>query len=346
MSVEILHGCCLETMAAMKAAGRTFASIVTDPPYHLTQNSRGGSPRTNNPATPFGRHRLADRGFMGQQWDGGDVAMRPDTWRLALDVLEPGGMLAAFGGARTQHRMACAIEDAGFEIRDCALWLYGTGFPKGKAQLKPAYEPIILARKPGALRPLAIDACRIATNEVLTGGTGTTGKHKGWDRPWMHDGKARDNYRSTNGRYPANILHDGSDEVLEAFAAFGESKSRSGGITCRTGDGLKFGMGTAPRTGHDDGGTAARFFYCAKASRAERAGASHPTIKPLSLCRWIVRLITPPGGTVLDIFAGSGTTGLACLAEGLDCTLVEREAEYVEMIRRRLGETIELEAAD
>lgn len=158
----------------------SYDACFCDPPYHLTQISRGGSSRTNNPETPFGRTRLGSKGFMGKTWDGGDVAFRPEIWQEVLRVLKPGAMLLAFGGTRTFHRLTCAIEDVGFEIRDCLMWLYGSGFPKSHdisksmyrklggqrkkilgvsidesvlwqgygTALKPAYEPIICAMKP------------------------------------------------------------------------------------------------------------------------------------------------------------------------------------------------------
>ncbi|REJ65600.1 MAG: site-specific DNA-methyltransferase [Planctomycetota bacterium] len=119
-----------------------FTACVCDPPYHLTQLSRGGSPRTNDPKTPFGRTKLGSTGFMGKTWDGGDIAFRPAFWAEVLRVLKPGAMLLAFGGTRTFHRLTCAIEDGGFEVRDCLVWMYGSGFPKsldiGKAIDKAA----------------------------------------------------------------------------------------------------------------------------------------------------------------------------------------------------------------
>ncbi len=397
MTVEVIHGDCLETMAAMQAAGRMFDCIVTDPPYEL--------------------------GFMGKGWDRTGIANSVEMWKRAYDLIKPGGHLLAFSGSRTYHRMVCAIEDAGFEIRDQIMWLYGTGFPKSldvskaidkaagaerevigerpwtnakmeagngvsglkqaggyageyeaervrvpitapatpeAAQwagwgtaLKPAHEPIVVARKPligtvaqnvlehgtGALN---IDACRVALTDgaSLARVTRTEVTAMGW---------AKTGYAAPHndaGRWPANVIHDGSDDVLDAFAAFGESKSTGGGR--KNGD--KFGGGYAPpgqdTIGFGDTGTAARFYYSAKASKADRAGSKHPCIKPLALMRWLVRLICPPGGTVLDPFAGSGTTGLACRAEGFDCSLIEREAEHVASIRHRLSVAPELEAAD
>jgi site-specific DNA-methyltransferase (adenine-specific) len=316
--VEAIHGDCLFHMAAMAAEGRRFSSIVTDPPYHLGKS-----------------------GFMNKAWDAASygIAFDPQTWRLALDVLEPGGMLAAFGGSRTQHRMACAIEDGGFEIRDVALWLYGSGFPKSRALLKPAYEPIILARKPGPLRMLDIDGCRIPALGGLTPGgpcVGNSALHMNRAAD-IREGRTRSE-EHPEGRFPANILHDGSDEVLEAFAAFGER--RNGGQNYIGGDRQSmFGNKAvvSPTRYAGDSGTAARFFYCAKASKSERAGSKHPTVKPLALMRWVARLITPPGGTILDPFAGSGTTLAAAHMEGFHAVGIEREAEYVDDIRRRIA---------
>lgn len=313
---ELLLGDCLERMAELKADGVVVDSIVTDPPYGL--------------------------GFMGRHWDAPEnVAFRPETWRLAAELLVPGGVIAAFGGSRTQHRIAVALEDAGLEIRDCVMWLYGTGFPKNKNLLKPAYEPILLARKPGPLRELGIDDCRIATEgERFARPAIYNGKNEGWARPWMSDPealarsqRAKDEAAAkaeTLGRWPANVVHDGSEEVLEAFAAFGERQSRSGA--------RKFNRASIGYGGSDvafntagygnDTGTAARFFYCAKASKAERAGSAHPTVKPMALMRWLVRLTVPPGGLLLDPFAGTGTTVRAALAEGRRAIGIEREPDY------------------
>lgn len=321
---EVIHGDCIEQMAAMAASGRRFSSIVTDPPYGLS--------------------------FMGKHWDAADnIAFRTDTWRLALDVLEPGGMLEAFGGARTQHRMACAIEDAGFEIRDVCMWIYGSGMPKSRALLKPAYEPIILARKPGPLRMLDIDGCRVATDVARPSreryrdasldetrncyGTGINGSRAVAD--------------TMQGRFPANILHDGSDEVLEAFAQQGRRAGVHGAGAARDCvrggeyDATSFHLGK-PRRMHriEDGGadqsSPARFFYQAKASKHDRCDSRHPTVKPISLMRWLTRLITPQGGTILDPFAGSGTTLAAAHMEGFHAVGIEREAEYIADIRRRI----------
>lgn len=402
MTVQVIHGDMLSVLPTLDAD--SIDAVVTDPPYHLT-----GSNKTS--------------GFMGKAWDGGNIAMRPDTWTEVLRVLKPGGHMLAFGGSRTQHRMACAIEDAGFEIRDTVLWLYGSGFPKSldvskaidksagakreivgfdsvKAErfaaslgrqnvgwdrpwmheadavarkgnitapatpeaaqwagwgsaLKPAHEPIILCRKPldGTLAAnvlahgvggLNIDACRVETSESLNGGAYSGGEKKKEDASSFYTGISAGVYSQPIGRWPANILHDGSDEVMEAFAAFGERKSGElhpwhNAKESENGSMLgKNYVGRVKSSFGGDVGTAARFFYAAKASKADRAGSKHPTVKPLSLMRWLCTLITPPGGTILDPFAGSGTTLQAAQECGFNAIGIEREAEYVADIKLRL----------
>lgn len=312
---ELRLGDCLERMAELKADGVVVDTIVTDPPYGL--------------------------GFMGRHWDAPEnVAFRPETWRLAAELLVPGGMIAAFGGSRTQHRIAVALEDAGLEIRDCVMWLYGTGFPKNKNLLKPAYEPILLARKPGPLRELGIDDCRIATEgERFARPAIYNGKNEGWARPWMSDPealarsqRAKDEAAAkaeTLGRWPANVVHDGSEEVLEAFAAFGVKTSgvKVGGAYGREAGVHGGGQRLDGTACYANSGSAARFFYCAKASKAERAGSAHPTVKPMALMRWLVRLTVPPGGLLLDPFAGTGTTLRAARAEGRRAIGIESDPD-------------------
>lgn len=294
-----------------------FDSIVSDPPYGLS--------------------------FMGKEWDHGVPGK--EFWIEALRVAKPGAYLVAFGGTRTYHRLTCAIEDAGWEIRDCLSWLYGSGFPKshngpwGGTALKPAWEPIILARKPliGTVAAnvvahgtggLSIDGCRIGTEARHNP---PVGAHRNAMMPYEgKDGPGTD----VIGRWPANVCLD-----EEVGAMLGEPS---------------------------------RFFYCAKASRSEReAGLEgcevrtadpygehrgrrmeektridgkpaktsadhHPTVKPISLMRWLCRLVTPSGGLILDPFMGSGTTGCAAVAEGFRFLGVDKEAEYVEIARRRI----------
>ena len=387
MSVEILNGDCTFVLGLLP--DDSADSCVTDPPYHLTSvverfGKPGSAPAQSKQSGVYAR---SSAGFMGQQWDGGDIAFRPETWAEVLRVLKPGGYLLAFGGTRTYHRLACAIEDAGFEIRDMIEWIYGTGFPKSKnigdgrgTALKPAQEPIAVARKPlvgtvaanverygtGALN---IDACRVGAddganrappprtaNTILGGGKGTN---------------LTASPHNDVGRWPANLIHDGSDEVL---ACFPESKGQQRSVGPEHGP--KPSVNTygdfgpretfAPR---GDSGSAARFFYCAKASRSDRndglgedfdekplnwssgeqspgtfqsagtkkaAKNNHPTVKPTNLMRYLCRLVTPPGGTVLDPFMGSGSTGRGAVLEGFNFIGIEQSAEYVEIAKARI----------
>lgn len=364
------HGDCLEVMKRLADEGVQVDSIVCDPPYHLTSIVKRFGATNAAPAKhgTDGAYARASRGFMGKQWDGGDIAFRPETWELAFALLKPGGHLVAFSGPRTYHRMVCAIEDAGFEIRDQLAWVYGTGFPKshnldGEWQgwgtaLKPAWEPIVLARKPligtvaenvlehgtGAIN---IDGCRVESsqedqdymlervggfnNTKSIGGNGILGGGEVLDRSVTFD--------PTKGRFPANIIHDGSDEVVGCFP------NAIGQIAKSVEDGRPHGNSVYSPMKHggpthipriEESKSAARFFYCAKASKSERSGSKHPTVKPIALMQYLCRLITPPSGVVLDPFAGSGTTGVAALREGFSPILIEREDEYVEDIKRRL----------
>lgn len=368
--VTLHGGDCLEILKSLPDC--SVDSCVTDPPYHLQSIHKRfaakGRDETSEryAAGPYGR---TAKGFMGKQWDGGDIAFRPDVWIEVLRVLKPGGHLVAFGGTRTYHRMACAIEDAGFEIRDMIGWLYGQGFPKshdvskgidrlhgaerevratGKplkrmipgadqnkagweknngrvyvpgesdpatptaqawdgwgTALKPAQEPICLARKPlsgtvaqnvldhgtGALN---IDGCRIKPTgdgdyNYAPGDHGIEGRTRG-------SGFALGAGRLSDiGRWPANVMHDGSDEVVGAFpdapgaqfAVRPDHKPKVGTVVY--GD-----YGPRPLTEpRNDSGSAARFFYTAKADADDRLGSKHPTVKPLDLMQWLVRLVTP-----------------------------------------------------
>lgn len=320
----LLHGDCIDVMRMLP--DNSVDSIVTDPPYGL--------------------------GFMGKAWD----ALPPgEDWaRECLRVLKPGGHLLAFGGTRTWHRLAVAVEDAGFEIRDSLAWLYGSGFPKHRAALKPAFEPVVMARKPfkGSLTAneaahgtgaLSIDASRIATGEdTRRNAAGGDNGLNGAGTFQIRERRAAD-MPERSGRWPANVILD-EDMAAVIDEQSGFSKSPPVGSVARIKAKpvqVAFGAETArvAPNGHGDSGGASRFFYVAKAPKRERPvvdGVAHPTVKPLALMRWLVRLVTPDGGTVLEPFAGSGATVEACLLEGFHCIAIEREAEYLPLIHARI----------
>lgn len=315
--------------------------------------------------------------------------------RELLRVLKPGGHLLMFNGTRTYHHMVCGLEDAGFEIRDQLGWLYGSGFPKSHNQkgdwqgwgtaLKPAWEPICLARKPldgtvaenvlehgtGALN---IDGCRVGWPGGVAPQIGTPGW--GWPNKKStavpgQDGDTVERVGPSDlGRWPANIVHDGSDEVLAAFPdAPGQQRHVGPEHGERPSRGIYGDFGARPDCVPriDASKSAARFFYCAKASRKDRdeglEGApksttsdgpavaadnayqrgktlranTHPTVKPTDLMRWLCRLVTPPGGLILDPFMGSGSTGKAALLEGFRFIGCEREDEYMPIALARIA---------
>jgi site-specific DNA-methyltransferase (adenine-specific) len=394
VSYQLIHGDCLAVMAGMDAA--SIDAVVCDPPYglefmgkewdRLTGKADVRQPGDANYQTPDNPHGRSKVRY------GYGTSMAPmqawhqDWAEQALTVLKPSHYLLAFGGTRTWHRLACAIEDAGFEIRDTLMWLYGSGFPKGKACLKPAWEPIILARKPGPMRELGIEECRIATDDDLNGGAFTPrARGTGWEGSGgMHKAGAHaaGEYVQPAGRWPANVI---LDEAAAGLVDEQTGERRSAGDYPSDSD--TTGMfGVTQGHLYADSGGASRFYYCAKASRAERnAGCGdsdgipdahnlssnacarcgmqvqsngsgrkcecgddrvtvklprqpnhHPTVKPLSLMQWLVRLVARPGDVVLDPFTGSGTTGVACIEEGREFVGIERELDYVEISRRRL----------
>lgn len=399
-------------------------SIVTDPPYCLSSISKRCGSENAAPIQEGkdGSFRRLTKGFMGKQWDN-EIAMMPDTWKKAYRVLKRGGYLLAFGGTRTFHRIACAIEDAGFEIRDTIMWLYGSGFPKslniglaidkkmgcpdrghriavanryhpdgtlepngeslpkyesktelGKqwqgwgTALKPAYEPIIVARKPiedsvvnnvlkYGVGGINIDECRVG-DDYIDGGTmpKMTKDNDGIFKGRNAERLEREGYY---GRFPANIIHDGSDEVCEGMP---DTKSEGGCVMKQS----MFGLSqTEDDYNFHDQGSASRYFYSAKASKKDRdegldimqnvSGATitgrkegsaglvmengkqnpyagkaspnnkntHPTVKPVELMQYLIRLVTPKNGTILDPFMGSGSTGKATMFENR-----ERNANY------------------
>lgn len=335
MNSVLLNGDALARLRELLSESVT--AIVTDPPYALE--------------------------FMGKGWD--KVLPSVDIWRECLRVLKPGGVLLAFGGTRTFHRLTCAIEDAGFEIHDCLSWLYGSGFPKsldiGKAvngwsgygtALKPAWEPIIFARKPTdgtfaanaltyGVAGINVNGCRIGNEErplmvctdTVVAATAMSGRSTG---------ATSSGELTTQGRWPANVVHDGSAEVLSCFpdapGQIARGKAGDGRETANVYGAYKHGGGDSHIPREDDTKSAARFFYCAKASKSDRGeGNTHPTVKPVELMRWLVRMVKMPTGTlVLDPFAGSGSTGVACAAEGVDFLGIEQETAYIEIARQRL----------
>jgi len=413
MSVEIIHGDSRFALSIMPSS--SIDSVVTDPPYALTSIVKRFGGDNAAPVKNTDVYARSSSGFMGKKWDTGEVAFDPAFWNDVLRVLKPGGHVVAFGGTRTYHRLACAIEDGGFEIRDQIGWLYGSGFPKSHNQdgdwkgwgtaLKPAWEPIVLARKPivgtvagnlaaWGVGAINIDDCRVG-DFVNTTPPGTdrfnARAHELGYRPsaYGREGEASADRRyaergATNfaaapgprggapeGRWPANIIHDGSDDVIAAFpSAPGQIAKASSSDARKTQNvygSMKRGSdGAEPR---DFGGSAARFFYCAKASRSDRndgladfdekpllwsagtqnpgsfqsagtkkaAANPHPTVKPTDLMRYLCRLITPPGGTVLDMFMGSGSTGRGAVMEGFNFIGIEREDEYVPIARARIA---------
>lgn len=445
------HGDALDVIPTL--ADESVDAVVTDPPYEL--------------------------GFMGRAWDASGIAYNVDLWKQCLRVLKPGGHLLAFGGTRTSHRLAVAVEDAGFEIRDSIVWIYGSGFPKSldvskaidkatrgglvrekllhfaevrgidgrwleergvasaasfldwttgghvpsdrnwqivktalevtpdeeseferkvlrtrsrgstgrMAQgdggyafgedfadtapatddakrwagwgtaLKPAHEPIVVARKPlvgtvavnvlahgtGALN---IDACRVGDGGQLKWASprGMGSPDSFADDAWTQaQGRPyAEATASTVGRWPANVVLD-EDAAVELDEQSGVLRAR-GNVAPTAGGGGMYGHSvTTVDHGAGDTGGASRFFpvfrYQAKAPTRERVkidGVAHPTVKPLELMRWLVRLVTQPDGVVLEPFAGSGTTVEACILEGMRCLAIEREESYLPLIAQRI----------
>ncbi|AWG57928.1 DNA-methyltransferase [Mycobacteroides abscessus] len=459
-SVSLHHGDCLDMLRADDygydwnlgyRSARMFPdnsvdAVITDPPYGIAfmgkawdqpgafgSERRNGSPqRTQREglAMDAGRYDLSPAAMLNfQRWS--------TAWATeCLRILKPGGHLLAFGGSRTWHRLAAAIEDAGFEIRDSIAWLYGSGFPKsldvskaidkaagaerevvgthhrhgggsavsgsmsgplgteselpltapatdGAKQwqgwgtaLKPSFEPIVVARKPLAgtvaanvleheTGALNIDACRIPTGDKLGGGSTTRGQRMkdGWHRPWMDDpdmvaanaerSRASVARSEELGRWPTNVVLDEHQaEALDRRTGVLHSGTmRAGTERQPRAGGTIYGADTrtfAAADTYGDSGGASRFFpvfrYEAKAPTSERPnadGVQHPTVKPLDLMRWLVRLVTPVGAVVLEPFAGSGTTAEACILEDRRCIAIEREAEYLPLIVSRLRKPVQ-----
>ena len=370
----IVNADCIEHLKTIE--DNYFDSVVTDPPYHLTSIAKRFTNSTKAKHGKDGSFQRLSKGFMGQTWDGGDIAFTTEIWKEVYRTLKPGAYLLAFSAARNYHRMAVAIEDSGFEIRDQIMWIYGSGFPKshnigkqmdkklgntrqvigkkvrGDVQkaiekgagytadpanknnekvfgygteiltkgetewegwgtaLKPAHEPIVMARKPiegsvvdnilehrtGAIN---IDKSRVPIDK--------TDNLNNW-----HSNRTKQIYDNTEnifklgmknisskqndkGRWPANVIHDGLEEDWS------------------------------------------KYFYCTKASKKEKGDTKHPTVKPIDLMRYLVKLITPKDGLVLDPFAGTGTTGEACILEDRKYYLIEKTKEYISDIEKRIN---------
>jgi site-specific DNA-methyltransferase (adenine-specific) len=435
IDVILYAGDCIEVMRQMPEA--SVDAIVTDPPYGLEFMGKGWDSFGGN-RNPGSKSGSGDKGILPGYGRGGSNAdvvrfktrgahafqAFSEAWAVeALRILKPGGHLLAFAGTRTYHRMASGVEDAGFEIRDCIAWMYGSGFPKSldvskaidKAAgaereivgtgrgvsvssddnqhgginrgavgikqiavdvpitapstpeavawngwgtaLKPAFEPIVVARKPligtvaanvlehgtGALN---IDACRIASPDGVPmfsqkGNPAANGIYG----DGLNGSKSLGQRDYESGRWPANIALDATAaNILDEQSGEGTSKRAPRGAgKSETATYGVWGLADDDTRGHNDTGGASRFFYTAKASRHDRnagglADNTHPTVKPTELMRWLIRLVTPPGGIILDPFGGSGSTGLAARAENTRCILIEREPEYLQIIRDRLSQ--------
>lgn len=387
--MKLLHGDNLALLATLP--DNSIDAVATDPPYGLGEAPDALAMLRDWLET--GHHDVkSKRGFMGKTWD--NFVPQPVQWREVYRVLKPGGHVLAFAGTRTQDLMALGLRLAGFEIRDLVAWVYGSGFPKSHnlegewegygTALKPALEPITLARKPlegtvaanvlkwhtGAIN---VDGCRVHAEDAKEGRE----RHGGGVK--FAEGASGFNQDaitvSPAGRWPANLIHDGSDEV---FGMFPDSKSTANKqsdnrTAVRAGDSLKLGKAgvRTPENSYTDSGSAARFFYCAKVSPSERnAGLSdlpdkewrgdgaaipqrgerpfkpsknnHPTVKPIALMRYLCRLITPPGGTVLDPWMGSGSTGVACKEEGFRFIGMEQDEGYYTIACHRMNVEIEM----
>ena len=365
---------------------------------------------------------MENRAYAEIPWSGHEFQDWCRLWATeCLRVLKPGGHMVAFGGSRTWHRLAVAVEDAGFEIRDSIAWLYGSGFPKsldvskaidkaaGAEQevtrhalvaddtrpihvdfdprasqdrerrdfpatpdaqrwqgwgtaLKPAFEPIVVGRKPltgtvaanvlehgtGALN---VDGCRVAGEPWKAVAPNKGGRTSGiMGEPGQHPGGEP----HSAGRWPPNVILDDSQSTkLDAESGTSTSTAslrKKAGTSAGNGETLnRYAINDENFGGFNDSGGASRFFptfhYEPKAPQHERprdGETAHPTVKPLDLMRWLVRLVTPPCGTVLEPFAGSGTTAEACVVEGFKCIAIEREASYLPLIVARLTKPIQV----
>ena len=378
-SWHLLTGDCLDVLATREPD--SIDACVTDPPYGI-----GFMGREWDVFAPESVAKVADqkRGFDRREpnlnlrgrseWLAGAkvqydrsaaASLKFQAWtkewaEAVLRVLKPGAHAVVCASPRMGHRVTCGLEDAGFEIRDSLLWLYGSGFPKSLnlpgglgTALKPAYEPVILARKPLGGRTVAqcvaafgtgalnIDGCRLSTDgrPQRVGDYKDTGNNTYAGRM---DGSLRGGSRAAGttdlGRWPPNVA---LDETAAARLDAEGGASRFFYVAKASRDERERGCENLPQrtageaTDRQDG-SAGLESPRAGASRTRGARNHHPTVKPVALMRWLVRLVTPPGGLVLDPFAGSGTTGLACIKEQCRFLGIEREAEYVAIADARL----------
>ena len=407
----LLNGCCRKQMKKLQRQKIMVDAVVTDPPYHFNTIVERFGKEGSAPAQfgTDGAFKRASTGFMGKEWDGGDIAFDPMTWSLCLGLLKPGGHLIAFSASRNYHRMAVAIEDAGFEIRDQIMWIYGSGFPKshnigkqvdkiqgndrevlgenpnhrpisgvnyegvyaGKntgakeltkgdsewegwgTALKPAHEPIVLARKPISEKSIAdnvlkwgtgginIDGCRIEGNDAKYPDTnpdfkdvGAKSKEAiGIDK--LSFGQTENVKRKRANRNPRtdeSVFNKSTTGFKSETQEFADADPR----------------GRFPANVMHDGldESWAKYFYCPKTSKSERHNSAikntHPTVKPVELMKYLCRLVTPKDGTVLDPFMGSGSTGMAAKDEGFDFIGIEKEREYYEIAEARIKKTAPL----
>lgn len=339
-----------------------FDSIITDSPYGL-----GKEPKAHEVLFNWisdGYHEVKGNGFMGKKWDA--FVPQPIFWKECYRVLKPGGYCLSFFGTRTYDWGVMAMRLAGFEVRDCIQWIYGSGFPKSKATLKPANEPIVVCRKPGPLQLLNIDECRIETDWSVDKNfreNGRTGNIP--DTYFKGKDTTKTYHNNPEGRYPGNVIFD-EDEAKEldcqtgVLTSGGGRKGESGkrnyldkshsnslsGARSSTGEVFIDPVRGAYTLGKsiDDKGGASRYFYIAKSNPFERSvgcealmfNNNHPTVKPISLIRHLQRLYTPKGGITLDPFAGSGTAGCASAFEDIsEIVLMEREEIYIPIIEAR-----------